>query len=74
MFKKLLSIITIFSLLIPSMVSASVYQTDSSVRIYPDSEIVNFLTSIGSKETREIIIENTGTTVRTINVTNQISK
>ena len=74
MFKKLLSIFTVFTLLVPSMVTASVYQTDSNIRVYPDSEIVNFLTSIGSKETREIIIENTGTKVRTINVVNQVSK
>ena len=73
MFKKLLSIFTVFTLLVPSMVTASVYQTDSNIRVYPDSEIVNFLTSVGSKETREVIIENTGNVSRTIKLAEQIS-
>ena len=68
MFKRLLSIFTIFAIVVPSMVQASVFVSDNELKVYPDSEVVNFLTSVGSAETRDIIIENTGTTQKTINI------
>ena len=71
--KKILSVFTMFALLIPNFVSASEFATNSNIKVYPDSEIVNFLTTKDNTETREIIIENTGATTEKVMVVSNVS-
>ncbi len=71
--KKILSVFTMLAVLAPNFVFAGQFSTVDNLAIYPNSEIVNFLTSVGSSETREILIENTGVQNYTISIQNTLS-
>jgi len=61
------------AVLAPNFVFAGQFNTADNLAVYPNSEVVNFLTSVGSSETREILVENTSVQNYTINIDNSIS-
>ena len=61
------------AVLAPNFVFAGQFSTVENLAVYPNSEIVNFLTSVGSSETREILIENTGVQNYTVNVESNLT-
>jgi hypothetical protein len=71
--KKIISVFTLMAVLVPNFVFAGEFNTVENLAVYPSSEIVNFLTSVGSTETREILIENTGVENYTLSIDNNLT-